>query len=179
MAPELICCRPSGELLEAYLEFCRECWGHIHDSYLLNDPACFEEWRKTLPAELAAHEAGRDLAPGLMPSARFWIMAGNTMVGAADIRLKLNDALKDYGGHLGLVIRPSARGQGYSKKINSLLLAEAVRLKLPELLITCVAENHAARQSLRSIPGIREETGEAVFQGKRCRVCRFYWRPEK
>ena len=176
MREMLLCRRPSAELLPAYLDFCRECWGHVHDDYLLNDPAEYASWRETLLRELAEHEAGAGLAPGLMPSARFWIMAGNVCIGAADIRLKLNDALRNYGGHLGLVIRPSCRGMGYCKRVNHLLLEEAVKLGLDELLITCVEENTAAKQSLRSIPGIREEAGEAVFQGELCRICRFYWK---
>ena len=65
---------------------------------------------------------------------------------------------------------------GYSKRVNHLLLEEAVKLGLDELLITCVEENTAAKQSLRSIPGIREEAGEAVFQGELRRICRFYWK---
>lgn len=171
----LLCCKASAELLPAYLDFCRECWGCVHDSYLLNDPACYGEWRNTLLAELAAHAAGEGLAPGMMPSVRFWIMAGNVCIGAADIRLRLNEALKQYGGHLGLVLRPSVRGQGYSRQVNGLLLEEARKLGLTELLITCIAENHAAVRSLRSIAGIREEAGNAVFQGKNQAIYRFYW----
>ena len=175
MIVPLLCCKTSVELLPAYLDFCRECWGQVHDSYLLNDPEDYNLWRHTLVEDLAARKAGEGLAPGMMPSARFWIMAGSRCIGAADLRLKLNDALRDYGGHLGLVLRPSVRGQGYSRAVNMLLLEEARKQGLSELLITCVAENTAARRSLRSIPGIREEVGQAVFQGKLCNVCRFYW----
>ena len=175
MTTPVRCCKASAELLPAYLDFCRECWGQVHDSYLLNDPENYDTWRHTLVEDLAAHEEGKGLAPGMMPSARFWIMDGARCIGAADLRLKLNDALCDYGGHLGLVLRPSVRGQGHSRCVNMLLLEEARKLGLAELLITCVAENTAAKRALRSIPGIREEAGQAVFQGKLCDICRFYW----
>lgn len=27
--------RSSGELIEQHLDFCRDTWGHVHDSYIL------------------------------------------------------------------------------------------------------------------------------------------------
>ena len=49
---------PTGEWMELYLDFCRETWGHVHDSYILHDPAGFEKWRHTLLTDYRNAELG-------------------------------------------------------------------------------------------------------------------------
>ena len=39
---------PAPEYLEAYHDFCKETWGHVHDSYILHDPAAFSVWKNTI-----------------------------------------------------------------------------------------------------------------------------------
>ena len=46
--PEFSLVRPCAELIEQYLDLCRESWGHVHDNYILSDPAQYDLWRHSL-----------------------------------------------------------------------------------------------------------------------------------
>ena len=45
----------------------------------------------------------------------------NKMVGAINVRHKLNDYLLNYGGHIGDGIRPSERKKGYDKPVTKII----------------------------------------------------------
>lgn len=51
-----------------------------------------------------------------VPSRTFFLVRerDNRIVGMSNIRLALNDKLKEYGGHIGYAIRPTERGKGYN-----------------------------------------------------------------
>ena len=169
---ELSLRRPAPELLEPYVDFCRETWGHVHDAYILHDPASADVWRRTVFVELSRAERGEGLPPGIVPSVRYWIFAGARCVGVADLRPRLNDALRRYGGHLGLCIRPSDRGRGYARKIMPALFAEAKRYGVGEILLSCVEENVPSARLLETLPGARIERDEVFLCGARRRIIR-------
>lgn len=164
--------RPCAELLDAYFDFCRETWGHVHDSYILHDPARYGQWRETIFEDYRRQEAGIGLKPGIVPSVTYWIRNGDRIIGVANLRPKLNDALRDYGGHLGLVIRPGERGKGYGRAIHPQLMTLARGLGIRELLLTCEASNLAGLRILESLPGGRNESAEGMVNGRRCRIHR-------
>jgi predicted acetyltransferase len=63
-------------------------------------------------------------------------------LGQTSVRPQLSSRyLLTYGGHIGYSIRPSRRRQGYGTKILALALAEAQRLGLQRVLITCNSDN--------------------------------------
>ena len=87
-------------------------------------------------------------------------------------RPKLNEQLKNYGGHLGLVIRPGDRGKGYAGQLMPTLIRKARELGIRELLITCEAANIASVRLCESLPRSRNEYDEGTVGGKRCRIHR-------
>ena len=103
-------CR-TGELIGDYLDFCRASWGKVHDSYILDDPECYDEWRHTRIRDYRRAEQGIGLPPGIVPSVTFWIFQDRRMTGIVNFRPVLNDRLQHYGGHLGFAIRPEYRGR--------------------------------------------------------------------
>ena len=165
--------RPAPEFLNAYLDFCRETWGHVHDSYILHDPARFDEWRHTIFDDYRKAESGIDLPPGIVPSTTRWLMAGETCVGVVNIRPQLNEALAVYGGHIGLCLRPSARGQGLARALIPELAAEARKLGIKELLLTTTADNLASRRLNERIPGVRIERDTVMLNGKLTKIFRY------
>ena len=165
--------RPAPELLNAYLDFCRETWGHVHDSYILHDPARFDEWRNTIFDDYRKAESGIDLPPGIVPSTTRWLMADETCVGVVNLRPRLNEALAVYGGHIGLCLRPSARGQGLARALIPALAAEARKLGISELLLTTTADNLAGRRVNESIPGVRIERDTVMLGGKLTEIFRY------
>ena len=164
---------PCPELLEAYADFCRETWGHVHDSYILHDPEKYGEWRHTIFEDYRRAEAGIGLPPGIVPSATYWIMDGECCVGVANIRPRLNEALEVYGGHIGVCIRPSKRGRGYARAANTALFAEAKCLGIRELLITCTADNLPSLRAIEAMPGWRIECDEIFLRGIKTGIRRY------
>jgi predicted acetyltransferase len=94
---------------------------------------------------------------GRVPATPFWIMRGGRYIGRIALRHNLNGGdLASHGGHIGYDIRPSERGKGYAKAALRLCLAEARKMGLSEVLITCRDWNGPSH---RVIAGAVEEYG--------------------
>jgi predicted acetyltransferase len=116
--------------------------------------------------------AGRNLAPHLVPSSTFWMIDGGQFIGGVSVRHELNDSLRHFGGHIGYMIRPSARRRGYGKHILKLALPKAHDLGIVTALVTCDATNTASRKIIEANGGIFENE---VEQGPGLPPKRRYW----
>ena len=170
--PEFSLVRPCAELMEQYLDLCRESWGHVHDNYILSDPAQYEHWRHTLLEKYRNEEQGIGLPPGIVPSVSFWILRADRMIGIANFRPKLNEQLENYGGHLGIAIRPSERSKGYGRRLCPFLAAKARELGIREMLLTSEADNPAGIRFGKCFPASRHEFRDGCVNGKWCRTHR-------
>ena len=159
---------PAEDLMDDYLDFCRAAWGKVHDSYILDDPDRYEEWRHTRIRDYRRAEQGIGLPPGIVPSVTFWIFLSRRMIGICNFRPVLNERLERYGGHFGLVIRPECRGRGYGRS----LLEKARQLGIRELLLTSEAANTASVRFSESFPRSHSEYGEEILNGRLCRIHR-------
>lgn len=90
------------------------------------------------------HEEGKNLPEYWVPATTYWLIDNNQIVGHLNIRHKLTDKLKIYGGNIGYAIRPSARKKGYGSKILELALPKAKEIGLEKALITCDDSNTAS-----------------------------------
>ena len=70
------------------------------------------------------------------------------MVGAVNIRHKLNEYLLQYGGHIGDGIRPGERGKGYATRMIGLALEECKKLGIRKVLMVCDKENIGSAKSI-------------------------------
>lgn len=163
---------PSENLMEAYLDFCRASWGKVHDSYILDDPDRYDEWRHTRIRDYLRAEQGIGLPPGIVPSVTFWIFLSCRMIGICNFRPVLNERLQQYGGHIGLVIRPECRGRGYGQSLIPLLLERARQLGIRELLLTCEAANTPSVRLSEAFPGSLSEYAMEFLNGRLCRIHR-------
>jgi len=78
----------------------------------------------------------------------------NRIIGMINIRLVLNDRLKELGGSIGYSIRPTERKQGYNK-INlylGLLLCNKYNIK--EVQIDCDENNIGSKKTIEALGGI-------------------------
>ena len=170
--PEFTLVRPGAELMEQYLDLCWESWGHVHDNYILSDPAQYQQWRHTLLEKYRKEEQWIDLPPGIMPSVTFWILRADRMIGIVNFWPNLNEQLENYGGHLGIAIRPSERGKGYGRRPCSCLAAKARELGIREMLLTSEADNLAGIRLSKCFPASRHEYRDGCVNGKWCRTHR-------
>ena len=86
----------------------------------------------------------------------FTVDENESIYGVVSFRLRLNDHLLAYDGHIGYGIRPSKRGLGYAKEQLRLTLALAKEKGYDRVLLTCNEENIASEKVILSQGGILE-----------------------
>lgn len=171
--PKII--KPKEKFLLSYFEACKESWDFVHDRYILHAPDKFEDWKNTIFHNYTDNENGINLPKGYVSSTTFWIVDGDDYVGTINLRHKLTPFLATYGGHAGLMIRLSRRGQGYGKFAVNFILKEAHKIIPPPLLITCQETNQKSIQLFEKFPFSKMEKAEIELYGKKQTIRRYYF----
>lgn len=112
-------------------------------------------------AELRRYEPGHELPEGFVHSEALWLVEGDAYLGRASLRHTLNDHLREFGGHIGYEVRPSARRQGHGSTILRLTLERARALGLERVMISCDTDNLGSRGVIEGNGGVLE--GEFVL----------------
>lgn len=131
----------------------------------------YEEW---LNNNISLHDEKYAFEKGLVPSYTFFLIRedDNKIVGMVDLRLGLNDYLRNFGGHIGSSIRPTERRKGYNKINLYLILIEAQKHNLDKVLITCADYNEGSRRSILSLGGEFEKN---TFDKSDNETMELYW----
>ncbi len=108
-------------------------------------------------AWLASLDSGAKGPLGIPDSTFFCLdKTRNRMVGAVNIRHRLNDQLLLNGGHIGDGVRPSERGKGIGTRMITLALEECKKLGIRDVLMVCDKENAASARTIQKNGGILE-----------------------
>src|SRR5947208_8675631 len=91
--------------------------------------------------------------PGWVPCTTLWYVEGTEYLGRLAIRHRLTEWLREYGGHIGYDVRPSARRRGHATAMLKTALPIAKRLGIDDVLITCDADNVASRRVIEANGG--------------------------
>lgn len=113
---------------------------------------------------------GVGLPEGFVECSTLWLVNNNKLIGAIDIRHRLNEALSFWGGHIGYGIRPSERKKGYASLMLSLALKECKKIGLSKVLITCSKSNIGSSKTIINNGGIIDS--EDIHDGE---VFQRYW----
>jgi predicted acetyltransferase len=119
---------------------------------------------------LEEQERGVNLPQNHVPSTFLFVFKGQRIVGRVSIRHMLNDVLLRVGGHIGYVVVPECRRQGYATAI----LGEAVhiareKLGIGRVLVTCDDDNVGSIRTIENNGGVLENviTGPDLDKPKR------------
>lgn len=99
---------------------------------------------------------GLGLPQEYVPCTEFWIIDNDGFSGRVSLRHSLSDYLKSQGGHIGYAVRPSKRQKGYVKTACRLVLKEAAKMGIPQVLMTCDEDNIGSK---KTITGALKEFG--------------------
>ena len=80
--------------------------------------------------------------------------ADNKIVGMINIRLALNEKLRNYGGNIGYSIRPTERRKGYNKINLYLALKVCQAYGIKEVLMDCDKENLGSAKTMQALGGV-------------------------
>ena len=147
-----------NQILE-YIEEMKKHESQIHGDGRLKkylDEKSYEEW------VINVHNMENEkyaLSKGLVPSSTYFLIRENDdkLIGMIDLRIKLNDYLRNYGGNIGYSIRPTERKKGYAKIQLYLCLLKCKEYGLDKILITCANYNEGSRRTILSLGGIYEK----------------------
>lgn len=96
--------------------------------------------------------------PGnFVPSTTYWWTDADTYLGRINLRHRLNDDLREIGGHIGYDIRPTARRRGHATAMLAAVLPRAAALGITEALVTCDTDNTASRKVIEANGGVLED----------------------
>ena len=123
----------------------------------LADTAAFAAFAQRL-CDLALLETPRP--EGKVPETLLWWVDGDEYLGRLSIRHELTEALREFGGHIGYVVRPSARRQGHARAMLAAALPIARDLGIDPALLTCDADNVGSRRVIESNGGVLEDQRE-------------------
>ncbi len=107
-----------------------------------------------------AWSEGRNLPDGFVPQSTYWLYLAQTPIGYGKIRHQLTESSRITGGNIGFAIALNYRGHGFAAEFLALLICEAKRMGIEELLFTVEKFNYASKRSI-------EKNGAEVFKENR------------
>jgi predicted acetyltransferase len=99
-----------------------------------------------------------------VPSTTWWYVEGSDYLGRISLRHRLNDHLRELGGHIGYDVRPSARRRGHATAMLQAVLPYAYDLGIDEALVTCDVDNVASRKVIEAANGVLEDTRDGKLR---------------
>lgn len=115
---------------------------------------------------------GIGISQNYVPSSVYWLVRDGRMLGICNLRHRLNDRLRDYGGHIGYSVRPSERRKGYATLMLRLALGKARQRGIGRVLVTCDKDNIASARVIQKNGGVLESEGVDPGDGK---MTQRYW----
>lgn len=94
------------------------------------------------------------------------------IVGMIDIRHRLNDHLRLYGGHIGYSVRPDERRKGYATWMLRRALDICRERGMDKVLVMCLSSNEGSRHTILKCGGVHETQ---VFDPEDQEDLEHYW----
>lgn len=162
--------KPTVALEKEYLDMIRE-WKQEEEKLV---PWVLDFDASDFPAlieKLENYSKGINLPEGLVEHTTYWLVNDqNRVLGAVNIRHRLNEWLLNFSGHIGYGIRPSERRKGYASEALSQALQIAKGMEIDRALVICYKDNIASAKTIMKNGGVQENEIE-----KDGRLMQRYW----
>lgn len=148
---EIVLVRPNEGMKEAALTFRQAFFDAgediINGASLFDKLDTYEDWLAHLAGVATEEGAARK---SWVPSSTFFGVrkSDGALVGVIDIRHRLNDFLRESGGHIGYSVLPAERRKGYARQMLALALDYSRGLGVDEVLMGCDADNEASKRTI-------------------------------
>ena len=146
---------PSLARKEDAIEYIRE--HHEHNSNI-NGSGGLDRYLDDYEGWLQNLEDSKQPSKDRVPALTYFLVreSDNKIIGMANIRLYLNERLREEGGHIGYGIRPSERRKGYNK-INLYRALEVCEEQgIEEVVLDCNKENLGSSRTMIALGGIKQ-----------------------
>ncbi|GAP13363.1 predicted acetyltransferase [Longilinea arvoryzae] len=126
----------------------------LHGAAGLERDPSYVEWLE----RLKVNSDEKTVLPGYVAATTFFAIrpGDGRIVGTIQIRHRLNEFLRSYGGHIGYGVRPSERNKGYATQMLTLALAYARQIGLTKVMLACNRDNEASRRTILKCNGVLE-----------------------
>lgn len=161
--------KPTPALAPKYLEFIEEMRSSGEKVWESMVPMADESPERFVD-RINAQES--ELGPSLVPQTTYWGVSAGKVVGRIVLRHRLNEKLREIGGHVSYEVRPSCRRCGFAKEMLRRILDTAKAQEMGRLLLTCAPSNEASNKTITANGGILTKTAY-VEEWKR--DTNYYW----
>jgi predicted acetyltransferase len=110
---------------------------------------------------LEQRDPGAPRPRAYVPFTELWLAQGPGLqeyLGRISLRHELTEPLLEWGGHIGYVVRPSARRRGLASAALAGMLELSRRQGIDPVLVTCDVDNVASRRTIEGAGGRYEDT---------------------
>ena len=112
----------------------------------------YEEWLQKIVRDMDIANIPVSKVPALT---YFYVREeDDRIVGTINIRLCLNDFLRNEGGHIGYAVRPTERRRHYATRMLKAALKVCDVIGIKEVLVSCDKENIASAGVIRNCGGV-------------------------
>ncbi|HHV32466.1 MAG: GNAT family N-acetyltransferase [Ruminococcaceae bacterium] len=162
--------RLTSEMEREYQDYIEE-WRHSGEMIVPmssdHQELTYTQYLNSLRAFEHEETCPKNFVPG---TTWFYVNDAGRILGAVNLRHRLNESLLNFGGHIGYGVRPSERRKGYACAMLALALEESKKLGLTRVLVTCDKKNIASARTIQKNGGVLEN--EVLEDG---RITQRYW----
>ena len=152
---------PSLERKEDAIEYIKE---HLEYNSRINGSGGLDKYVDDYEGWLQKLEDYKHPTEDRVPALTYFLVreSDNKIIGMANIRLYLNDRLREEGGHIGYGIRPSERRKGYNKINLYRALEVCEEHGIEEVILDCNKDNLGSSRTMIALGGIKQ--GERMHE---------------
>ncbi|MDR1464582.1 MAG: GNAT family N-acetyltransferase [Oscillospiraceae bacterium] len=119
--------------------------------------------------KLRRYSSEATVPAGWVPAQTWFLMdeREDKILGAVNVRRRLNDSLLHRGGQIGYAVAPSERRKGCAAEQLRLVLEKCREWGILRVLVTCDKDNIGSARTIRKNGGVLEDErqeGEKIFQ---------------